>query len=318
MVDWKPSASLQNLQQRAHALAKIRRFFFERDVLEVETPLLASSTVPDVYIESIAAEVTDGNSSRQNFLQTSPEFFMKRLLASGSGSIYQIAKAFRQEEKGTRHNIEFTLLEWYRLSYSLDQLMTELEQLVQEVLDCGPISRLSYRQIFQQYLQIDPHEITLDELQQLANAEVDFSGSDLSKTDYLQLLLSNSIEPKLPPYCIIYDYPKEQAALATLAADEHGVVVAKRFELFGHGMELANGYFELSDAAEQRARFDADNATRREKGLQTHAADEKLIAALESGLPSCSGVAVGVDRLLMLLLEAKNISEVISFDSERV
>ena len=289
----------------------------ERDVLEVETPLLASSTVPDVYIESIVAEVMEGNSSRQNFLQTSPEFFMKRLLASGSGSIYQIAKAFRQEEKGTRHNIEFTLLEWYRLSYTLDQLMTELEQLVQEILDCGPIPRFSYREIFQQHLQIDPHEIALEELQQLASTEIDLSGSDLSKTDYLQLLLSNSIEPRLPPYCIIYDYPSEQAALATLVTDAQGIVVANRFELFGQGMELANGYFELSDAAEQRARFEADNATRKEKGLQTHAADEMLIAALESGLPSCSGVAVGVDRLLMLLVEAKNISEVISFDSER-
>ena len=317
MVDWKPSASLQNLQQRAYALAKIRRFFSERDVLEVETPLLASSTVPDVYIESIAAQVVKDNSSRKNFLQTSPEFFMKRLLASGSGSIYQIAKAFRQEEKGSRHNIEFTLLEWYRLSYSLDQLMTELEQLVQEVLGCGPISRFSYREIFQQHLQIDPHETSLEELQQLASTEIDLSGGDLSKTDYLQLLLSNCIEPKLPPYCIIYDYPQEQAALATLTADEHGVIVAKRFELFGHSMELANGYFELSDAAEQRARFEKDNAARKEKGLQTHDADEKLIAALESGLPSCSGVAVGVDRLLMLLVGAKNISEVISFDSER-
>jgi lysyl-tRNA synthetase class 2 len=317
MVDWKPSASLQNLQQRAYALAKIRRFFSERDVLEVETPLLASSTVPDVYIESITAQVVEGNSSRKNFLQTSPEFFMKRLLASGSGSIYQIAKAFRQEEKGAIHNIEFTLLEWYRLSYSLDQLMAELEELVQEVLGCGPISRLSYREIFRQHLQIDPHEILLEELQQLAKSEIDLSGSDLSKTDYLQLLLSNSIEPKLPPYCIIYDYPLEQAALAILATDEHGVVVAKRFELFGHGMELANGYFELSDAAEQRARFEKDNAARKEKELQAYDVDEKLIAALESGLPSCSGVAVGVDRLLMLLVEAKNISEVISFDSER-
>ena len=317
MVDWKPSASLQNLQQRAYVLAKIRRFFSERAVLEVETPLLASSTVPDVYIESIAAQVVKDNSSRKNFLQTSPEFFMKRLLASGSGSIYQIAKAFRQEEKGARHNIEFTLLEWYRLSYSLDQLMAELEELVQEVLSCGPISRLSYREIFRQHLRIDPHKISLEELQKLAKSEIDLSGSDLSKTDYLQLLLSNSIEPKLPPYCIIYDYPLEQAALAILATDEHGVVVAKRFELFGHGMELANGYFELSDAAEQRARFEKDNAARKEKGLQSHDPDEKLIAALESGLPSCSGVAVGVDRLLMLLVEAKNISEVISFDSER-
>ena len=267
MVDWKPSASLQSLQRRADVLAKIRHFFLERDVLEVETPLLARSTVPDVYIESITAKVLDGNSSFQNFLQTSPEFFMKRLLASGSGSIYQVAKAFRQEEKGARHNIEFTLLEWYRPSYSLDQLMTELERLIQNILDCGPISRFSYREIFQQHLQIDPHEITLQELQELASTEIDLSGSGLSKTDYLQLLLSANIEPKLPPFCMIYDYPSEQAALATLEADAQGMVVAKRFELFGQGMELANGYFELSDVAEQRVRFEADNATRKELSL---------------------------------------------------
>lgn len=316
MVDWKPSASLQNLQKRAQLLANIRGFFSERGVLEVETPLLASATVPDVFIESIAAQVIDGASSSQKFLQTSPEYFMKRLLASGSGSIYQIAKAFRQEEKSKRHNVEFTLLEWYRVSYSLDQLMTELEQLLQEVLACGPIPRLSYRELFQQYLQIDPHKISLEDLQRLAAKEVDLSSTDLSRTDYLQLLLGNSIEPQLPPFCFIYDYPKEQAALAAIEEDEQGVAVAKRFELFGHTMELANGYFELSDAAEQRSRFEADNAMRMEKGLQTHELDENLIAALESGLPSCAGVAVGVDRLLMLLTGAKHIGEVISFDSE--
>ena len=318
MLDWKPGASLQNLQKRAELLARIRHFFSERNVLEVETPLLASSTVPDVYIESIAAEVMDGSSSHRRFLQTSPEYFMKRLLANGSGSIYQITKAFRQEQKSTRHNIEFTLLEWYRLSYSLDQLMTEVEQLVQLVLDCGPISRLSYRQIFQQHLQINPHEIALEELQELTSKKIDLSAEGLSKIDHLQLLLSHCIEPKLPSYCIIYDYPKEQAALATLGTDEHDVIVAKRFEFFARGMELANGYFELSDPAEQRARFEADNAIRREKGLQEHNIDEQLIAALENGLPTCSGVAMGVDRLLMLLLNAKDISEVISFDSDRV
>ncbi len=318
MVDWKPSASIQNLRHRALLLSKIRRFFSERDVLEVETPLLASSTVPDVYIESIAAEVIDAGSVQQHFLQTSPEYFMKRLLASGSGSIYQIAKAFRQEERSKRHNIEFTLLEWYRLSYSLDQLMLELEQLVQELLDCGPIPRFTYREIFQRQLQIDPHQVSLEALQQLAASEIDLCGSDLSRTDYLQLLFSHGIEPKLPPFCFIHDYPQEQAALAATAVDEQGVIVAQRFELFGRGMELANGYFELSDAPEQRARFDADNAKRGEKGLSPRAVDERLIAALESGLPSCSGVALGVDRLLMILLGANSIGEVLSFDSERV
>ena len=317
MVDWKPSSPLQNLQQRARTLASIRRFFAERDVLEVETPILASTTVPDVYIESISAELKDGNNSEAYFLQTSPEFFMKRLLASGSGSIYQLTKAFRQEEKGRIHNTEFTLLEWYRVSYSLEELMTELECLVQEILGCDPIPRFSYREIFQKHLHIDPHQIPLAELEQLARGRIDLAGSDLSKTDYLQLLLANAIEPELPAFCFIYDYPQEQAALSTLAEDDFSVVVAKRFELFGHGMELANGYFELSDSDEQRARFEEANGLRKEKGQQTYAIDERLIAALESGIPSCSGVAVGVDRLLMLLINAKHISEVISFGGDR-
>jgi len=317
MVDWKPSASLRNLQQRGKLLGKIRNFFSERDILEVETPLLASSTVPDVYIESIAAELNEGTMLVPHYLQTSPEFFMKRLLASGSGSIYQITKAFRQEEKGSRHNIEFTLLEWYRLDYSLEQLMAELELLVREVLDCEAISRLSYREIFEQHLQIDPHKITLEELEQFTREKLDLSGEGLSRTDYLQLLLGNSIEPHLPRFCFIYDYPQEQAALATKATDDQGVLVAKRFELFGQGMELANGYLELTDANEQRVRFESDNARRKAKGLQSHKLDERLMSALETGLPSCSGVAVGVDRMLMLLVEANHIREVISFDSER-
>ncbi len=315
MVAWKPSASLQNLQQRANALAQIRSFFQEREVLEVETPLLGRHTVPDVYIESIAAAVSDGTSSHEHFLQTSPEFFMKRLLASGSGSIYQIAKAFRQEERGSRHNTEFTLLEWYRISFSLEELMSELELLVQRLLSCGPILRLTYREVFQQHLQIDPHNATLEELQTLVRGKIEFSGEGLSRTDYLQLLLAHCIEPKLPGLCFIHDYPHEQAALSTIAEDEFGIVVAKRFELFGRGMELANGYLELVDASEQRARFESDNDTRREKGLRAYNIDERLMSALKSGLPSCSGVAVGVDRLLMLLTDAEHISEVISFDS---
>ncbi len=318
MVDWKPGAPLQNLQARARVLKKIREFFSQRNILEVETPILSRSTVSDLYIESIPAEIRSGNSRVVHYLQTSPEFFMKRLLASGSGSIFQICKAFRQEEVGTRHNSEFTLLEWYRVSYSMDQLMAELEALLQTVLACGDIPRFSYRDIFQQHLQLDPHDITWDELRQLAQSVIDLNSEDLSKTDYLQLLLANRIEPKLPEFCFIYDYPAEQAALSALAEDEQGILVAKRFELFGAGMELANGYFELDDAAEQSSRFESDNLKRREQGRVEYAPDENLIAALESGLPSCSGVAVGIDRLIMLLVGAKNIEEVVSFNSDRV
>lgn len=317
MVDWKPSAPLENIEQRARVLAQIRQFFAERDVLEVETPLLGRHTVPDVYIESMSSEVTGLGGSVPHFLQTSPEFFMKRLLAAGSGSIYQLGKAFRQEEQSTRHNPEFTLLEWYRVGFTLEQLMDELEQLTQCLLDCGPIPRLSYRDLFLEQLQLDPHTVTLGELQTLASAKIDLSASALSKTDYLQLLLAHCIEPTLPSYCFIHDYPREQASLSTLAEDDFGNIVAKRFELFGGGMELANGYLELLDAREQRARFENDNATRLAKGLATREIDERLMAALDSGLPSCSGVAVGVDRLLMLLTGSSDINAVISFGGDR-
>jgi elongation factor P--(R)-beta-lysine ligase len=318
MLDWKPSASLKNLQQRAQMLAKIRQFFALRDVLEVETPILARSTVSDLFIDSVTAEVSLNAKSSEHFLQTSPEYFMKRLLASGSGSIYQIAKAFRQDENGKRHNTEFTLLEWYRLSFTLEDLMTELEQLLQELFQCDPVPRFSYRELFQRYFRFDPHEIDSVTLYQLVQKEFDLNDIELSRTDCLQLLLAERIEAQLPAFCFIFNFPQEQAALSTLAKDETGVVVAKRFELFGHGMELANGYFELSDAREQRSRFEADNIRRKQRGLREHTVDEKLMAALSSGMPSCSGVALGVDRLLMLLTKASNIAEVISFDSDRV
>ncbi len=317
MVDWKPGASLQNLRLRAKTLGEIRRFFAQRDILEVDTPLLARTTVSDVYIESVSAEIRIGELKALRYLQTSPEYFMKRLLASGSGSIYQICKAFRQEETGSRHNSEFTLLEWYRVSYTMEELMTELEELVRAVLACGDIPRFSYREVFQQHIQIDPHDISLNELRRLAGVEIDLNSENLGKTDYLQLLLSNRIEPVLPEFCFIYNYPVEQAALSTLQEDEFGVRVAKRFELFGGGMELANGYLELGDAVQQRSRFESDNKQRQVQRLVQHSLDENLIAALESGLPPCSGVALGVDRLVMLLANIRHISEAISFDSER-
>lgn len=317
MVDWKPGAPLQNLRARAEALEKIRKFFAQRNVLEVETPVLARFTAPEVHIQSIATESPTADSSAVHYLQTSPEFFMKRLLASGSGSIYQICKAFRQEETGSRHNSEFTMLEWYRVSFPMDQLMTELEALLQTLLVCGDIPRFSYRDIFQKYLQFDPHAVSLDELKQLVEKEIELNSEGLNKTDYLQLLLANRIEPVLPEFCFIYDFPVQQAALSTVEEDKLGVLVAKRFELFAAGMELANGYFELSDAVEQRSRFESDNKRRQEQGLAEYPIDENLIAALQSGLPACSGVAMGIDRLIMLLVKTKNISEVISFNNER-
>lgn len=313
MTDWKPAAALDRLHDRAQLLAAIRQFFAERGVLEVETPLLTHTTATDVYINSFAVPNAAQSSSSSYYLQTSPEFAMKRLLAAGSGPIYQLCKAFRAEESTRLHNQEFTMLEWYRPAYSLAELMDEVAQLVSNTFQCGKIAQISYRELFRSHLDFDPHQISYDDLRAIAREKIAFAGDALSATDYLQQLLAQCIEPALPEYCFIYDYPVAQAALAKLESDAEGQVVARRFELFGKGMELANGYFELTDAAEQRARFNADNERRRQLQLPQYPVDEKLLAALASGLPACAGVALGVDRLLMLKVGAKNIREVLSF-----
>lgn len=317
MADWKPDASVEVLRSRAETLAKIRNFFAQRNVLEVETPLLAHSTATDVYIQSLTLDSQLSGSKETLYLQTSPEFSMKRLLANGIGPIYQICKAFRQGEASKRHNPEFTMLEWYQGGYSMNDLMDEVEQLVRSLLNCEAVSRFSYRDVFLYHFDIDPHSISFKDLKVLTNEKMDLSSDDLKKTDYLQLLFGKFIEPQLPAYCFIYDYPVEQAALAVIEEDAEGTPVAKRFELFCEGMELANGYFELLDPVEQRARFEADINQRREQNLPVYPVDEKLIAALESGIPSCAGVALGVDRLLMLLVKSTNISEVLSFTTDR-
>lgn len=317
MPDWKPDASVELLRIRGETLSKIRNFFAERNVLEVETPLLAHSTATDVYIQSLTVDALSTESKSTLYLQTSPEFSMKRLLGIGVGPIYQICKAFRQGENSAQHNPEFTMLEWYQPGYSMSDLMDEVEQLVQSLLDCEAVSRFSYRDIFLKHFDIDPHGISLEDLKSLANKEMDLSTDDLDKTDFLQLLLGKFIEPELPANCFIYDYPVEQSALAVVEEDSTGVLVAKRFELFCAGMEVANGYFELLDPVEQRARFEADIEKRRAQKLPAYPVDEKLIAALESGIPSCAGVALGIDRLIMLLSKSSNISKVLSFTTDR-
>lgn len=317
MLDWKPGASVETLRMRAETLSKIRSFFAQRDVLEVETPLLAHSTVTDVYIQSLTVENSSKELTDTLFLQTSPEFSMKRLLGAGTGPIYQICKAFRQGEKSKQHNPEFTMLEWYRPGFSMTDLMDEVEQLVQSLLNCKVIPRLSYRDIFLKHLDIDPHTISHEDLKSLTLQRMELGSDDLDKTDFLQLLLGKFIEPELPANCFIYDYPLEQAALSVIESDQGGTPVAKRFELYCQGMEIANGYFELLDPIEQRTRFEADLNKRREQNLPVHPIDEKLLAALESGIPSCAGVALGVDRLIMLLAEAGNIDEVLSFTTDR-
>ena len=326
---WFPSCRLDALKVRAEAYAQIRAFFYQRQVLEVDTPLLSSSTATDPFLASVPAFLRQsfGETSKPFYLHTSPEFPMKRLLAAGSGAIYQLCKCFRDGESGHRHNPEFTMLEWYRPGFSLGQLMAEVAELVSTVLvPVKPsLKHISYRQAFQLYLGIDPFTLPDSQLRELAVDKTGYTPSEsdeslLSRDDYLNLLLSACIEPKLgfddkgaPELCFLSGYPASQASLAKLTQDESGQSVAERFELYIQGLEIANGYFELTDAQEQARRFQQDNRQRQHLQLPEIALDTRLLAALESGLPECSGVALGVDRLLMIKLQANSIDEVLSF-----
>lgn len=314
---WRPAASLPRLRQRAAIIATIRQFFCQRQVLEVETPVLASYSVTDPYMEVLSAEHPLGGQGC-SYLQSSPEYAMKRLLAADSGAIYQIAKAFRKGEQGSRHNPEFTMLEWYRPGYDHFQLMAEVEALVAQVIGSDQtFQRLSYRQLFQQQLGVDPHVIDASELQRLARDRLDIQMQSNDRDDWLNLLLAELIEPALAGPVFIYNYPASQAALARVIVDDSGALVAQRFELYVDGVELANGYFELSDAIELRQRLQHEQQQRDNFGKSKMAIDRYLMAAMESGLPSCAGVALGLDRLVMLALGATAISEVLAFPVDR-
>jgi len=322
MSTWRPSCSQSNLKARAALFALIRAFFVARDVLEVETPLLSVSTATDPQLESIQAQVKIhiGLEAKPYYLQTSPEFPMKRLLASGSGAIYQICKTFRNGETGRKHNPEFTMLEWYRPGFSLTDLMQELEQLTTELLGAAEAERLSYRDAFLRYVDIDPFDITDGELEVRAQKLAAYSGPKMSRDDYLNLILSICIEPNLGQSrpCFLYEYPPSQASLAQVNLSSLGVPVAQRFELYIQGMELANGYFELTDADEQAKRFAKDNRERGQIDLPKIPPDKYLITAMKHGLPACSGVAVGLDRMLMLKVGAQSIDEVLTFPIGRI
>jgi lysyl-tRNA synthetase class 2 len=319
--DWRPTAPRSALRARAVLNRLIRDFFQHRAVLEVETPLMSRHSGTDAHLAPIIARygVGHGSEGSPRYLQTSPEFAMKRLLCAGSGPIYQLCKAFRDGESGPRHNPEFTMLEWYRPGFSLEQLMDEVEALVRAALPlaAAAIPRLSYAELFQCELGIDPHGAALAELQALVHSRVD-SQLELGERDAcLDLLYSTLIEPTLIEPVFIQDYPASQAALAKTAQDAQGRSVARRFELVIGGLELANGYDELSDATEQARRFEQDGLKRSGLGLPPLAADTRLLAALAQGLPACAGVALGVDRLLMLRLGMRNIEEVLSFPEAR-
>ncbi len=314
--DWQPTASLENMKLRARILAEIRGFFSACDVMEVETPLLSLAGATDPYLDSLTSHYQGPlfPAGQTVYLQTSPEFAMKRLLAAGSGSIYQICKAFRNGEAGRQHNPEFTMLEWYRPGFDHHVLMDEVEALIAVILKTAPARRLTYHDLFAEYVGLDPFDLSVEDacaclqarniiLPDMADAMID---------DWLSLIMTHVIEPAFGVEPVfVYDFPASQAMLARVADAQPPV--AQRFELYINGMELANGFYELADAAEQQRRFEADLQLRQQLGLPEIGMSHALIAALESGLPDCAGVALGVDRLLMLVAGAENIAEVLAF-----
>lgn len=306
---WQPTASLARLKKRAQLLADIRAFFAQRNLLEVDVPLLSEATVTDPHLRAISADVN----GQTLYLQTSPEFYMKRLLAAGSGSCYYLGKAFRCDERGRRHRPEFTMLEWYHTGYDDGDLRAEVICLIQSVAGAVTVRECRYGDLFAEHLGINPHTAEADELSEVARQRLDVQWEDTNKSVWLDLLFSHCIEPHLTDLVLVYDYPACQCALARLGVDEQGQRVAKRFEVFWQGMELGNGYWELQDGREQAARFAADNAQRQAAGLPRVEPDQQLLAALAAGLPDCAGIALGVDRLLMCLCGADAIDEVVPF-----
>lgn len=319
-ADWRPDATVPMLRARAALLAQVRAFFAGRGVLEVQTPVALRHAVTDVQIQAL--RVTDEADPR--WLQTSPEYPMKRLLAAGSGDIYQVCPVFRAGERGRLHNPEFTMVEWYRLGFDLAQLMQETAALAAALLEAGgqtapPCELVSYSAAFGSALGCDPLTATPAQLAGLAAqhglARSSIEGS--TRDDLLDFLVASVVGPQLGrgQLTCLHHFPASQAALAQLDRDDPRT--ALRFELYAEGIELANGYVELASAAEQRLRFEADQAERRRRGLQAPDLDTRLLAALEAGLPACAGVAMGFDRVAMLALGASRLDEVLAFSWER-
>lgn len=321
-LNWQPTATIGTLRERARLIATVRAFFAARDIWEVETPVLGQGGSTDVHLVSLSSLARTDKGQRKLWLQTSPEFHMKRLLAADSGPIFQLAKSFRDGEVGARHNIEFTMLEWYRPGFTLAQLIEETTALVEHVLpqSPGPVVYYRYRELFHRHLEVDPFTTSLVTLRALAAERGNMSAQALAeegRDTCLDLLMGMVIEPTLgqQELSVVVDYPASQAALARRHQDADGEWVASRFELYLNGIELANGYDELTDAEEQRQRFDADNAERRRLGLPEVDVDAHLLAALEQGLPASSGVALGLDRLIQLALGKARLEEVLAFST---
>lgn len=320
--DWKPSASFSTLKLRAALNAEVRAFFHERGVVEVETPVMSMAGNTDPNIASFAVEFsgrTDG-SPRTRWLRTSPEFPLKRLLAAGFGDCYELGRVFRDGEAGGRHNPEFTMLEWYRLAWDHRRLSGEAVELVQRALALvgrrASVVEAGYRELYRERLGIDVETASTDSLRRaLGDVRIDPDG--LSRDDWLDLLMTHRLQPTFgsDEIRVIHDYPASQCALARIRGGDYPV--AERFELYLGPLELANGYHELADPAEQAQRFERDSHVRAGRDVSSPPADQRLLAGLAAGLPDCAGVAVGMDRLMMAMVGTSHIADVIAFDFAR-
>ena len=310
MPDWRPTAGIDDVRARARLLTAVRNFFSQRGVLEVDTPVLSrfGVTDPNIHLFTVPA------GSEERYLQSSPEYAMKRLLASGIGDIYQLGKAFRHGESGARHNPEFTLLEWYRTEFSHYELIREVAQLISAILPVSTWQVWSYAALFSEILDVDIFTAPLDTLRSKAEQEgISIDGS-LSRLDTLDLIMTHTIEAAIADWGLVFviDFLPEQAALAKVI-NRGAHEVAARFEAYYEGMELANGYWEETQSTVLAARFADDNSKRRLSGQDPMSVDTRLLEALDAGLPTCAGVAMGFDRLLMLSLGRSSIAEVLPF-----
>jgi lysyl-tRNA synthetase class 2 len=322
MSDWHPTATFDALRLRANLSAAIRRFFADRDVLEVETPVLSVAGNTDSNIASFSLEFsgrTDG-APRTRWLRTSPEFALTRLLAAGIGDCYELGRVFRDGEAGGRHNPEFTMLEWYRVGWDHQRLIEETAELINAALALvgrgATLERIAWRELYRTGLEIDPIIASDTELQHaLGDVRIDPEG--LTRDDWLDLLLTHRLQPGFANdrMLAVFDYPASQAALARLRPGDPPL--AERFELYLGPLELANGYHELTDATEQRTRFERDLGVRGARGAPQPPIDARLLSALRAGLPACAGVALGVDRLLMAMLGTPRIADVLAFPFDR-
>lgn len=324
MEQWQPACDLIYLPLRAQLLSLIRDFFKQRLVLEVETPLMCQATGTDPQLDFFSSAYHCLPENKIMYLQTSPEFAMKRLLAAGSGSIFQICKAFRNGELGRLHNPEFSMLEWYRLEFDMHQLMDEVTELLTQILSkfyhFDSHLKISYSELFEQVTGLNPLFFCRQTYQQYATENaiheaIEICGNDHSM--WLDFIFSHKVQATLTNYtlCIVYGYPAIQSSLARINTENPAI--ADRFEVFVKGIELGNGFFELSDAHEQEKRFDVENKYRHTKKKPSVEKDQRFLAALRFGLPDCSGVALGLDRLLMLVSNNHSLNDILAFPFDR-